>query len=167
MNEDVEILENELNSTNQRWRDLQRGICERLHAADQVEHELADFKECVETLQASVREVINSVRDVDVLDVPEGEEVNIEEICVKPRLSKPEKANKDVDVLQVSCKNVWSTSIHLYIQEKGKKKLISFSIKLVKLSLSCPGLTRARVCTRFCPLVCPSQTGAKVNDRVD
>lgn len=106
MNEDVEILEKELDSTNQRWVDLQRDVSERLHAADQVEHELADFKECAETLQASIHEVIDSVRDVGVLDVPEGEDVNIEQICVMPRMSKPEEANKDVDILQVSCRVV-------------------------------------------------------------
>lgn len=121
MNEDVIMLEKELNSTNQQWIDLQRDICERLHAAGQVEHELAEFKECVETLQASIHEVIDSVRDVDVLDVPEGEEVNIEEICVKPRMSKTEKANKDVDILQVSRKIVWSVSLET--QEKGTIKV--------------------------------------------
>ena len=99
MNEDIEILEKEIDSTNQRWRNLQRDISEKLHATDQVEHEMADFNECVDALQNGIHEVVDSVRDVAVLNVPEGDEVK--DIQVVPIMSKPEEAKKDVDTLQV------------------------------------------------------------------
>jgi uncharacterized protein YoxC len=102
MNEDIEILEKEIDSTNQRWINLQRDISEKLHATDQVEYEMADFKECVDTLQNGIHEVIDSVRDVAVLNVPEGDEVKVKDIHVVPRMPKPGEANKDVDTLQVS-----------------------------------------------------------------
>ncbi len=99
MNEDIEVLEKEIDSTNQRWRNLQRDISEKLHATDQVEHEMADFNECVDALQNGIHEVVDSVRDVAVLNVPEGDEVK--DIQVVPIMSKPEEAKKDVDTLQV------------------------------------------------------------------
>ena len=102
MNEDVEVLEKEVDSTNQRWLNLQRDICEKLYAADQVEHEMADFKECVDTLESGIDEVIDSVKDVSVLNVPEGDEIKVTDISVVPKMSKPGEANKDADTLQVS-----------------------------------------------------------------
>ena len=102
MNEDIEVLEKEIDSTNERWVNLQRDISEKLHATDQVEHEMADFKECVDALQSCIHEVIDSVRDVAVLNVPEREEVAVKDIHVVPRICKPGEANKDVDTLQVS-----------------------------------------------------------------
>jgi uncharacterized protein YoxC len=101
MNEDIKVLEKEIDSTNERWINLQRDISEKLHATDQVEHEMADFKECVNTLHLGIHELIDSVRDVAVLNVPEGDEVIVKDIHVVPRICRPEEANKDVDTLQV------------------------------------------------------------------
>ena len=103
MEDDTQALEREMDDANRRWTKLNREIREKLHDTGQVEHELAEFRECVDTLQKSSQDVVNSIRNVGIFDVPEGDVVDLKSIEVKRRVSKPDDAKKDLEKVEVRC----------------------------------------------------------------
>lgn len=100
MNEDIQVLEKEMDSTNQRWIDLQRDISEKLHTADQVERDMADFQECVDTLRNGVLEIVDSAKDIAVFDVPAGDEIEVKDINVVPRIPKSGEISDNINTLK-------------------------------------------------------------------
>ena len=103
MDDDCQILERALEVTNQRWAKLHHEISEKLQHTGQMEHELAEFRECVDGLEKCSRDVIECVRGVYILDVPEGHVVDFKSVEVKKRVSKPEETKKDLVKIEVLC----------------------------------------------------------------
>ena len=102
MDEDMQHLEKELEATNEKWDKLQEGISEKLHHTNEMENELIEFQECVAALEKVSDDVLESVRDVHVLKVPDGEEIDLKSVEIKRHIAKLDEAKKDLEKIEVS-----------------------------------------------------------------
>ena len=102
LDEEIKTLEKEVELMNERWRNVNRNVSEKLHRVVVAEGEMDEFQECVKTLQIGVNEIITSMKDALVFDMPEEDDVQIKDIKISGKLTKDGDVSADLKILNVS-----------------------------------------------------------------